>query len=120
MKKISDNFYLITPILCIFMWYILYLIHHYITNGNLIMNNSDFLAGYNAGKQIFIDPSKLYTRDDNHEDLFFNMPSFAVFLSITFSLIPNKSIANHCFHIFILFLAILSVIEYNKILFLNP
>jgi len=82
------------------------------------MNNSDFLAGYNAGKQIFIDPSKLYTRDASHEDLFFNMPSFAVFLSITFSLIPNKSISNHCFHIFILFLAILSVIEYNKILFL--
>ena len=77
------------------------------------MNVDDFSIYYYAGKKVFIDPLKIYNVIG-----YLYSPSFAYLYAITFCLFPIL-IAHYIHYIFILILAILFLIEFDKIILLK-
>ena len=73
----------------------------------------DFFIVYKTGKLIFDKPADLY----KPEHMYSYLPVFAMFLSITFSLLPFN-IANYSFYIMNIFLGMLFTLEFNRILVL--
>jgi hypothetical protein len=99
---------LIIPSICIGLWAIYALV-----DWNFNPMAGDFNIFYDAGRQILINPAKLYeVRGYRY------MPSFALFFSISISLIPQKTAAYYVFFIFNYFLGVLTVLLFNKILML--
>ncbi len=112
----KENLYLIIPILCIGIWAL-----YFLWTRNFILNDlyqEDFMIFYLSGKQILKDPSKLYTYDYEGYDVgYVYLPGFAMFFSITFSLLP-RFIAPYFFFLFSYIVAIFFTREYDKILIL--
>lgn len=108
LSKITENLYLIIPSICIGLWALLNLVR---VNFNLVYPQ-DFAVFYKSGKQIFINPEELY-------DVYgyFYLPSFAVFFSISISLLP-LSLAHYVWYFINYILGVLCIREYSKILFL--
>lgn len=107
-SKINEELYIIIPIICIGFWAIINLIR---ANFNLAYPQ-DFNIFYRSGKQIFIDPKNLYQVRG-----YFYLPSFAIFFSLTLSLIPLY-LAHYIWYVIIYILGILSIREFNEILIL--
>lgn len=115
--NIKENLYLIIPVLCIGYWALLFLRHIYFVLYDPYQN--DFMIFYLAGKQVFIDATKLYTSDyEGYGDEYVYLPVFAMFMSVTFSLLP-RIIAPYAFFLFSYIMAIFFTREYNKILILR-
>jgi len=104
-KDIIEKIYIIIPTICLGFWAIFSLYH---TEFSYIYG--DFIVFYRAGKQVLINPSKLY--DD---DRFLYMPSFAVLFAISLSLIPFP-LAVMIFLFLNYIMGIISLIEYDRIL----
>jgi len=101
----KENLYLIIPAFCISLW-VLYLLSERLK----ILSYGDFDTFYSSGKQIFIDPAKLYYIYN-----FYYLPSFAVVFAVSLSLLP-KDLSYFLFLIINYILGILTIIEFNKIL----
>ena len=108
MKRIISNYNLIVLFLCIGFWALLYLVFVLFK-----LNQYDFIVFYNSGKQIFIDPSKLY--EDVHG--YYYMPIFALLMS-PISLF-DIFIAHYVFYVINYVSLVLIVREFNKILSLK-
>jgi len=104
--EIKKKLYLITPMCCTFLWIFYYLLHE-----NFIFIQEDFLVLYNAGKQLFIDPTVLY----DPKFRFYYLPIFALFFGITFSLFPFF-IAQYIFYFTTIILGLLFIREYDEII----
>jgi len=102
---IIDNLYLIIPAICIVLWAIFSLIH-----SNFSYISVDFMVFYRSGQIILHNPKLLY-----EDDRFLYMPSFAILFAISLSLLP-VSISVIVFLLINYFMAVLSLLEYNKIL----
>ena len=108
-KLIIDNLYLIIPSICIGLWALYALIYCDFTP-----IKSDFYVFYSSGKQIFLNPSKLYNVSG-----YYYMPSFAVLFAISLSLLPLDT-AYSTFFIINYILGVLTIRDFNKILiFMN-
>jgi len=105
---VLNNLYLIIPILSITYWALYWLFYVNFRLGGYF----DFEIYYEAGKQIFINPEDLY---DNKDYLY--MPNFAIVMAITISLFP-MFIARNIFYCINYILAIILILEFNKILIL--
>ena len=103
---IMKNLYIIIPAICIFLWafYALY-------DTKFKPHSGDFKAFYNAGKQVFIDPLRIYVSG------FVYMPNMAFLFSISIALFPY-SIAYNIFLIINYVSALLILKEYDKVLIL--
>lgn len=71
-----ERIYLLIPACCFGVWALVYLMQD-----RLIFN--DFIAFYNAGKLILVNPQKLYSIQG-----YFYLPSFALAFSVSISLFP--------------------------------
>jgi len=103
---LRKNFHLLLAILCIALWALYFLLR---VNFNL-QEQSDVRIFYLAGKILFSDPEKLYNIGG-----YFYLPSFALFMSVSFSLLPYN-IAIYSFYAFNFILGTLFTIEFDKIL----
>ncbi|MFX0072610.1 MAG: hypothetical protein ACFFAO_16115, partial [Candidatus Hermodarchaeota archaeon] len=104
---LKNRIYLIIPFICIAAYAIFYLI-----KSNFQIFELDFGIFYNSGKQVLIDPSKLYQQTG-----YLYLPSFAC-LFVLFSFF-NFYTAYFLFYVLNYVFAILFVIEFNKILILK-
>jgi len=98
----KENLYLLIPILCFIGW-------------GLISRNYyklDVFQFYRFGRQILINPADLYKNGG-----FVYLPSFAIFLAFTFSLLPLGA-SIFAFILFNYITGVFAVLEFNKILIL--
>lgn len=106
-SKIKNEFHLIIPLLCISTYLLFYLV--YIEKKYI----GDFRTFYLAGKQILLDPKQLYTISG-----YWYTPCFALLFALTISQFPF--IISFYIFIFINYImAVLFILEYNKILILK-
>lgn len=102
---LKKHLYKFIPAICIGLWAMYLLIRQ-----DFGLNPVDFNVFYNSGKIIFKDPSNLYDIAG-----FYYMPSFCIFMAITFSLLPHQ-VAIYSFFIFNYILGVLMMLEFDKIL----
>jgi len=104
---VIDNLYLIIPAICIGIWAFYSLYHQ-----EFQLYYWDCYVVYSAGKQIFINPEKLY-----NVPTYLYMPNFAIFLAFTLSIFPY-SMAYTVLFIYNYIWGVFSIREFNKILIL--
>jgi hypothetical protein len=104
---VIDNLYLIIPAICIGLWALYCLIQN-----NFNTEGSDINAFYKAGKQILIDPSRLYDAEGFHYT-----PIYAIIFAFSISLLPYF-IASDIFFMINYIWGVLTIIEFDKILIL--
>jgi hypothetical protein len=107
-ERIKAELYLIVPIICIILW-ALYALLYYILDSPLL-SQADFRDRVNAAYIIFYDTENIYKR----EELFNTLP-IQLIIFVPFIFIPIH-IATYIFFTINVILAIISVIEFNKII----
>ena len=109
-----QNFHLIIPSICLILTAFVSLI---MRDFNPIYR--DFIVFYDCGKFVLTNPTKLYdyARGVRGGGEYYYTPLFAVIFAISLSLLP-LSIASLIFYFFNIFLGLLSIFEFNKIIML--
>lgn len=103
-EMITNNIYLIIPAICITIWF-LYFLFFYFDCGE-----GDFWCFYYGGRQVYINPLRIYDAKG-----FVYLPNIAFLFAISISLLPYY----FSFNIFLIFnyiIALLILVEYDKIL----
>jgi len=108
--EIKQNLYLIIPICCIILWAIYALLHCLFIDNILV--HWDFLQRYIPAKTLLFDPENIY----HTEAVAFWLPSHTI-LFVPFVFVPIL-IANYIFYSINIFLAIIFVRQFNRILIL--
>ena len=116
-NHIRENLYVIIPIVCVIFWSIIFLISTRFDSSLSDYIYFDFIIFYGAGKQIFRDPSHLYSHDYGYDIGYTYMPSFATLFSISISLLPYV-IGYFTLYFINTVLGIFFIREYNRILIL--
>ncbi|MFX1308504.1 MAG: hypothetical protein ACFE8C_02320 [Promethearchaeota archaeon] len=106
-KLIKEQYYIILPMVCFFLWALLSLI-----KDNFILVAADYPSFYDAGKYIFTEPELVYTTFTSSR--FRYLPSFATIFSIM-ALFPYH-ISQWIFFFILLFLGEFSIKLFNDIL----
>lgn len=107
---IKEKYYLIIPLISLSIWCLLVLIHEDFFLSIINTLRYDFLPLYNAGKEVYLNPSLLYDVTG-----YYYLPIFAVVYGALFSWIPINMVW-YVHYTFVFILAILSLLEFNKIL----
>ncbi len=106
LKKLKSNIYLIIPIFCIGLWCLYNLIHC-----NFTPFKNDFTNFYLGGQRILNNPTNLYKPFGKYT----YTPALGTLFSVTISLLPHFY-AQYVFYCVNLFLGVLFILEYDKIL----
>ncbi|NVM38107.1 MAG: hypothetical protein HWN81_21115 [Candidatus Lokiarchaeota archaeon] len=106
---IKNNCYLIIPIICFIFWALLSLIKDHFS-----LDPADFDVFYYAGKYITTQPLNLYSGPAGQ---FFNLPIIAYLFSPLS--IFDYNIAKWIYFFILLFLGVIAIIEFNKILIIK-
>lgn len=104
------KYQILIPVFSIIFWSFYVLVHENFFLDILETLRYDFLPLYDAGKQVFVNPSSLYETDG-----YFYLPSFAIVYGILFSWQPTYLVW-YVHYAFIFILAILCLLEFDKIL----
>ena len=115
-KLLRENLYFIIPIYCIICWAIYYVL---IVNFLLSQVSYDFTNYYYCGERVLTKPNDLYRKNIEHGVRYGYkyLPSFAVIVGVPLYLMPSIEIAYKVFYIINVFVGILFVILFNKLLY---
>lgn len=116
-KKIRDNIYLIIPMICIILWGISFLLIAIFTNRFSGFIYHDFKIFYECGKKVIEDPTQLYKYDYGYAAGYFYLPSFAMLMAVSISLLPYN-VAYFVFYGINIIFAMILVRQFNSILVL--
>jgi len=109
-EEIKENLYLIIPIICIILWALYALIHFLFFDQ--LLTHWDFTERMKVVHTLLTDPANMYHTDV----IYFALPS-QILLFVPFVLVPIL-VANYIFYSINIFLAIIFVRQFNKILIL--
>ncbi|TFG25710.1 MAG: hypothetical protein EU529_00420 [Promethearchaeota archaeon] len=111
-KKNNEILYIIIPLICIGIWAIHSLIVAYFFPLNAYI---DFSIYYYSGRQLLIDPNRLYIEKNGDSTGMIYLPFFPMFWATSLSLLPYR-ISYFIWYGLNYIFAVLLVLEFNKIL----